>query len=237
MVTPGGKELSILIVDDDALVLRSIVRQLQHENLHVMTAQNLNDALPVLLSRSVDILLTDLRLAEGEGTELLWVVHNNALKTKTILMSGCASEEDERLAFKLGATAVLEKPLRTDELASAISRAFDESNGFSGELFGMSIIDVLQMYHMNRRSIVLEVAGPHSACVYMDAGEVVHTTYGQATGEEAFRHILRLQSGRLRSSPLLRKINATISRRFDTLLLDGLRLNDEAERRGTDAAA
>ncbi|MCC6806311.1 MAG: response regulator [Deltaproteobacteria bacterium] len=218
---------TILIVDDDELTLRAITRQLSKTNMRILTAKTLSEALPILLASRVDVLLTDLRLEIGEGTELLWVVQNNALPTRCLLMSGQAGPEEERLAFELGAMTVLEKPFKEDELLAAIKRALDPPDGFSGDLCCVTLIDVLQMYHLSKRSVVIELAGPSLTKIFMEHGQVVHAVHGARTGEEAFRHILKATHGRLRTAALATAPRRTIDRRFDSLLLDGLRINDE----------
>lgn len=218
---------TILVVDDDELVLRGICRQLALSAMRPVAVKTLNEALPILLSTPVDVLLTDLRLEQGEGTELLWLVQNNALGTRCILMSGSAGQEEERLAFELGAVAVLEKPFKEDELLAALKRALDPPDGFSGDLACVTLIDVLQMYHLSQRSVVVELAGPAQRKIFLEHGHVVHAIDGAASGEEAFRKILETTHGRLRATPLSKPPRRTIDRRFDALLLDGLRVLDE----------
>ncbi len=220
---------TLLVVDDDALVLRTICRQLARSPVLVLTAPSLSDALPILLSGEIDVLLTDLRLHKADGTELLWVAQNNGLKTRCILMSGYASQEDRRMAFDLGAMGILEKPFVEGQLMAAIMRALDPADGFSGDLCCVTLIDVLQMYHLSQRSVVIELAGPKSSRVFMENGRVVHAVHGALTGEEAFRALLSLTHGRLRTVPLSDRPCRTIDRRFDALLLDALRLKDEEQ--------
>lgn len=218
---------TILVVDDDELVLRAIGRQLGRSGMQVVAVTTLNEALPHLLSDKIDVLLTDLRLGAGEGTELLWVVQNNALKTRSIMMSGHAGHEEERLAFELGAVAMLSKPFAEDALLQALKRALAPPDGFSGDLACLTLVDVLQMYHQSQRSVVVELAGPSVSRIFFEHGQIVHAVCGNVVGEDAFRQILRSTHGRMRGTALHRPPRRTIERRFEALLLDGLRVIDE----------
>jgi ActR/RegA family two-component response regulator len=220
---------TLLIVDDDALTLRALVRMAAKSGLEILTASTLADARPILQTNNVDVLLTDLKLDKGEGTELLHLVQSSALRTRSILMSGSCGQEAERLAFKLGALDVLEKPFQDEALLAAVKRALDPPSGFSGDLCSVTLFDVLQMYHAGRRSVRIELAGPKVMQIYVEQGQVVHAVCGGMTGL-ALRQILATTQGRLRSTVLDAVPQRTVVRRFEALIVDALRMNNENRR-------
>lgn len=74
--------------------------------------------------------------------------------------------------------------------------------------------------------MTLTLAGPVPARIHMNHGEVVHAARGDEVGESALKSILRMPSGTLQTNTLESE-EATISRSFQSLLLDMLRALDE----------
>lgn len=103
------KKHSILIVDDDA-DLRDIIRlQLENEGWTAETAESGNKAIQNLLTHTYDLILSDIRMADGTGLDLLKSVVITGNKTPVVLMTGFSDiSKDE--ALKLGAVAYVPKP-------------------------------------------------------------------------------------------------------------------------------
>jgi hypothetical protein len=114
-------------------------------------------------------------------------------------------------------------------MLQAVERAVESAEGFLGSLHGLSLIDMLQMFHYAQRSVSLEVLGGLPAAIHLQSGRIVHATYGEAEGEAALAQILALPAGSLSTSPL-EAVERTIGRDFQLLMLDLLRRMDERTR-------
>lgn len=99
-------------------------------------------------------------------------------------------------------------------------------DGFTGVLFDVGLLDILQLLHHTRRTVVLELRGPRSGTVHLRDGELVHAVAEGLVGEEAVRAIVGFTRGNFRLLPG-RPCEQTIDCSFDALLLDALRLLDE----------
>jgi hypothetical protein len=99
-----------------------------------------------------------------------------------------------------------------------------------GSVHGLSLIDMLQMFHYAQRSLSMQVLGGLPAAVHLRSGQIIHATYGTLEGEEALSQILTLPAGSLQTSPL-DNVQQTMTREFQPLVLDLLRRLDE-QRRG-----
>ncbi len=66
-----GKQTAILVLDDDPIVLNSLSEYLRIEHYEVRSAQTLQEALDLLASEPFRVVLTDVRLPEGSGFDLL----------------------------------------------------------------------------------------------------------------------------------------------------------------------
>ncbi|MEX1183873.1 MAG: HD domain-containing phosphohydrolase [Gemmatimonadota bacterium] len=131
MIVPGVG--SILVVDDDAALRGTLTRALTRLGHHVMTCASLQAALDELDRSTFDLVITDLRLPEGSGLDLLAGVRQRWPDTRTILMSGLAQTEDAAVAIQHGVSHLLLKPFDLEELQSCVDKALaqvlDRSDG------------------------------------------------------------------------------------------------------------
>jgi CheY-like chemotaxis protein/predicted regulator of Ras-like GTPase activity (Roadblock/LC7/MglB family) len=219
---------SVLIVDDDAAFRNTIGRDLGEHGFRVALAHNAQQAIEVLLAQPIDVMLTDLRMPGGDGIDLLENIRTVSPRTRAILMSGYASARDYQRAIECGAVRVLCKPFTSSELLQAIRQAVDCETGFRGSIHGLSLIDLLQMFHYARRSLAIVVDGLTPGHVFLEDGQLIHAVYRELTGEPALRMILAMPAGSLRTMVLPHATPHSINRDFQTLLLDSLRVVDEA---------
>lgn len=218
--------VSVLIVDDDAQLRKALARALNAHGFDSASAGGYSEALTCLDQRPYDVVITDLRMGEKDGIDLLMALRESPRPTRPILMSAYATARDSQRAFDLGAIRVLCKPFETREVIEAIERAVDASTGYVGLVHGLSLIDMLQMFHYGRRSLSLEVLGKTPGTVSIKDGQIVDARYGGESGELALRSILTLPAGSLRTRSL--SLSPTsIHRDFQNLLLDMLREVDE----------
>jgi len=219
--------VSVLIVDDDAQLRRALQRTLSVHGFESKAAGNYDEAIEQLGSQFYDVLLTDLRMGEKDGIELLKALPGLRASPRPILMSAYATARDSQRAIDLGATRVLCKPFETSEVIDAIQRAVEAS--YVGSVHGLSLIDMLQMFHYSRRSVVLELLGKDQGTIALEEGEIVDARHGSAEGEVALRQILAHRAGSLKTRSL-GEVTRTIDRPFQPLLLDLLRELDEHSR-------
>lgn len=217
---------SVLIVDDDAQLREAMARDLMEKGFDVATASCVSEATTSLGARAPDVLITDLRMSEADGIDLLDSVRKLAPKTRSILMSAYATARDHQVATDMGAVRVLCKPFNSTELVQAIQQAVDCGTGFRGSVHGLSLVDLLQMFHFARRSISIRLGAPVQGSIHIEAGEVVHAEHGSEVGERALRALLSAPSGAITTHPRV-EVPRTVTRTFQSLLLDLLRQLDE----------
>jgi CheY-like chemotaxis protein len=228
---------SILVVDDDEQLRLALQRELSAEGYEVHLASDVNAALEALRRDAPDVLVTDLRMSERDGIDLLTELPQVARGTRPILMSAYATAADHDRATELGAVRVLCKPFTPAELREAIAQAVECESGFRGSVHGLSLVDLLQMFHFGQRSVTVSVTSPsRSGRIHMQAGQVVHAEAGELSGEEALSELLDAGSGSVRTGPA-ESCPRTIERAFDSLLLELLRQLDEGARDEVDVDA
>jgi two-component system, NtrC family, response regulator AtoC len=113
---------TILIVDDEKHT-REGLRQSLEEEFDVYAASNIDEALTVLDSDRVDLILTDLRLGGEDGMTLIEKVLQRSRPPVCILMTAYGSIATAVEAMRKGAYDFVTKPINLDELALKIRRA------------------------------------------------------------------------------------------------------------------
>ena len=120
------KDKSILIVDDDAAMLRALNKVLCGEGAVVVSASWAGEVMERLADNQghFDLIITDLRMPILHGKSILGAVKAALPEVPVIVMTAYGSPEVEAECLAKGADAFLEKPLDTPQLLAAIGRVF-----------------------------------------------------------------------------------------------------------------
>jgi len=116
----------VLVVDDENLILKIISDILLKEGYDVKTAFNCEKALQLLKEESFHVILTDIRMPEKNGIDLLEEVRTFNPDIPVIIMTGFASLVTAVEAVRYGAFDYLTKPLDYNKLKSVIKHAVDK---------------------------------------------------------------------------------------------------------------
>jgi CheY-like chemotaxis protein len=122
------KEASILVVDDEPEILDIRGEWFKRVAGQVFCAENGVQALQVLATNKIDLILTDVRMPVMDGISLLKKVKASALHTPSVIIITGFADIEAREAYDLGAAAVLEKPIELDDLSNALKRSLAERN-------------------------------------------------------------------------------------------------------------
>jgi len=186
----------VLVVDDDAANLRSLVKILQRENLDVRGVGGGRDAAAVVRRERVAVVLTDLMMPDIDGLELLRQCRMHSPSTTVVMMTAYGTVQTAVAAMKEGAYDFITKPLRRADVVRAVGRAMERASlhrenqslrrelaraGQSREIIGGSAI-------MRRAVELMERVAPARTTVLL-TGE-------SGTGKEVFARALHRLSGR-----------------------------------------
>jgi DNA-binding NtrC family response regulator len=112
--------MNILVVDDDAIVIKSCKRILEAEGFEVSTVPSADKALEVIKNSDFDILLIDVKMPGRDGMYLMREIKKNWPEIPTIVMSGYPTPETITEVLRLGATLFIPKPFKPDELIKSV---------------------------------------------------------------------------------------------------------------------
>lgn len=117
----SSSPLTLLLVDDEPEILESLRRALRDEGHELLTTASPIEAMVILETHDVDVLVTDLRMPEMSGLELVTHVRRHHSRVVRILLTGFATLDSALEAINAGAVGrYLTKPWDNDELRSAI---------------------------------------------------------------------------------------------------------------------
>ena len=126
MIHKSNKKEHILVVDDAPQTLDVIQRNLTLEGYIVFTATGVGEAIGILESTPIDLVITDLKMPKASGMDLIRHVRENFKDTEIMMITGYATIEGAVEAVKTGAEEYLTKPFTDTELISAVKRLIDK---------------------------------------------------------------------------------------------------------------
>ncbi|MFQ5736653.1 MAG: HD-GYP domain-containing protein [Thermodesulfobacteriota bacterium] len=118
----------VLLVDDDASVLDATSMLLGMHGYRVIACDDSADALSILDSEEVDMMLTDIKMPRVSGMELLGRARSVRPLVPVVLMTGYADMDIAMEAIKKGAFDLILKPYRAEYLLLNVNRAIEHSN-------------------------------------------------------------------------------------------------------------
>jgi two-component system response regulator PilR (NtrC family) len=115
----------ILIVDDESDILELLELTLARMGMEVKRAMNINDAKHMLALHHFDLCLTDMRLPDGEGLELVQHIVNSSADLPVAVITAHGTTENAVAALKTGAFDYLAKPVSLQQLRSLVKSALN----------------------------------------------------------------------------------------------------------------
>src|SRR5690606_2147811 len=118
----------ILLLEDDLTYSKIIKKFLEKNQYSVTTATKLVDAYSLMERESPELIITDYRLPDGTGMEILEKIINSKKHTPVILITNYSDIRTAVKSMKMGAFEYITKPVNPDELLSTVKDAFSKSN-------------------------------------------------------------------------------------------------------------
>jgi DNA-binding NtrC family response regulator len=116
---------TILVVDDDESLRRVVEYNLGEERYHVLTAPDGAAGLRAFQEASVDLVVTDVRMPDMDGLELLTRIKTMQPDMPVIMLTAHGTINSAVEAMKLGAFDYLTKPFNRDQLKAAVRKALE----------------------------------------------------------------------------------------------------------------
>ncbi len=229
---------TLLLVENNPMVL-GMLRQALERYARIIAFNNAQDALQFAGEQKPDVLLTDFRLPGMDGGEL---AHRVGDRAKAVILLASKADLDGPLAeSKRSFDDVIEKPFYTRDAVARVRRVLAKVSSekardlgdtlVRGSLAQMSVIDLLQTMEIGRKTCAVSFTRDQASCVmFFVEGQLVHAVCGSLVGDSAVFEAVRWTSGSFQIDFEARAQEQTTTRGTQGLLLEGLRLLDEANR-------
>lgn len=121
-----SSKAKVLVIDDELIVLKSCTRILSGEGYDVQIAQTGVEGLRKLADEKFDVVLTDLKMPDMSGMEVLEKVLESYPDMIVIMITGYSTVQTAVDAMKMGAYDYVPKPFTPEELVEAVGKALDK---------------------------------------------------------------------------------------------------------------
>jgi CheY-like chemotaxis protein len=236
--------VTVLLVDDNPMI-REMLRQSLANICTVAIANDGTVALLRCIENPPDLIVTDYSIPGLDGRQLLEKLKSRTGTAKIPLIM-VASRADITEKLKMVQDSVedyIEKPFFLKEAVSRIKKVVDkvalekmarEAPGEStlrGSLAQMNIMDLFQSLEMGHKSCSLTLSNNGEKCqMFFSDGQINHAIFGASKGDEAVYKVMSWVDGTFSIDFTGSSVEQTTTRSTQGLLMEGLRLLDEANR-------
>ncbi|MBU4427602.1 MAG: response regulator [Desulfobacterales bacterium] len=123
------RKQTILVVDDEAMILRVFERLLSKEGYTVLTASNGKEALELVRKKSLELVILDLKLPDMSGIDILRRIKRPRENPEVIVITGYGTMKTARAAMRLGAYDYITKPFDDNYVRSLVKDALSPASG------------------------------------------------------------------------------------------------------------
>ena len=189
----------ILIAEDDAILLKRLVRTLEKhdDRLTVSTAADGQEAIDILGSGPVALLITDIQMPRVDGLQLLAHINEHHPLLPCFVMTAYGSPEMQaRMPEDL--LRFYHKPFDLEDMAADALAMLDDPE-FIGDRSGVSIYSFLQLIQLEQVSCRLDVDGDDGSSGHLlfRDGQLLDAVYGDTlTGDDAARELIKPRKAR-----------------------------------------
>ncbi|MDO9110627.1 MAG: response regulator [Desulfatirhabdiaceae bacterium] len=220
----------VLIVDDEKTLLLSIRAGFEayKDRFQLFTAEDGKKAVKILESNIIDLVVTDIRMPEMDGFELLVYMSTRFSSIPVLVMSAYGTREIQAKFESIGIIGFLDKPVDFDDLVKSIDEGLKLTSQ-AGTMTGFSVGSFLQLIEMEEKTCLLEVsARGKKGLFYFDHGILYDAVSGRLIGEEAAIEMIMwnqvsLSFKSLPDKKIMRRINSELM----PIMMEASRRKDE----------
>jgi DNA-binding response OmpR family regulator len=220
----------VLIVDDEETLTWSMAKSLSKDKdkYEVMIANNGKEALSLLKKDKIDLVISDIRMPDINGLDLLVRIKMEHPQTKVIIMTAYGSSDVQKEANRRGSLFYIEKPFEINDIRKIIIDLIGKKKGFQGKVFDVQLTDIIQMNCLGRLTTALVITrNGEKGVIYFNEGEIIHAECGERKGSDAFYRILTWDEGEFVSNIGFIPPVQTIFQSWEHLLVEAMRRTDD----------
>lgn len=217
----------VLVADDDRSFLASLLDALADEPYEVLTAGDGAEALQVLDTHSIDLLLTDVNMPRLDGIQLIRELVNRGRFVPCMIMTAFGTPDLEGRVAQLGGVEFVNKPIDLPDLKQRIRRALSAGQETS-VVRGIGLASFIQLLSSEQKTCTVMVKGDAgSGLLFLRDGVLLDATFRDKSGTEAAYEIISVEKAEITLRNGCRRKRRMIKEDLNTLLLEAFRRRDE----------
>lgn len=189
--------IDLLVVDDEKWIRKGVIAKLNKSHLkfkNIYEASNGSDAIRIIKGNHPNIVITDIKMPQIDGLELIEYTNNMLFDTNFIIISGYSEFSYAQRAINLGAKGYILKPITQDKLVSIIEKVIqDKPNSEIGEQmnYELDIVTKVKRYIMDNYSEDITVKG--IAEYFSINPNYLSNLFSKETGETITKYITSIR--------------------------------------------
>jgi len=222
---------NILIVDDEEEFALMVLNRLKgySDYFNIITARNGEDAIRIINSGEIDLIITDLLMPIMDGFELLAYISNNNLEIPVIVMTAYGNSAIENKINNLGALQFIQKPIDFQELEKKILDVFISFK--NGYINGVSLSSFLQLIEMEKKTCTLYIKHQNKfGILYFQKGILIDSKTDLLRGLSAALEIICWENPQIEIEGACRRKINNINLSLYHILMEAFKNKDEKDR-------
>lgn len=224
---------NVLIVDDDRILRRLILKkfEMHAEHFSTLVAENGVAAVTVLKENPVSLVVTDLQMPEMDGFALLAYLSAKYPDIRVIVLTAFATPQSQKKVLERGASGFMEKPFVVEDLAKKILDALAKERE-GGTLQSVSLEMYIQLVEMEQKTCTLRVVNKtnnQTGVLFFSRGQLMDARISDLHGLEVAYEILGWDQVSLSIEDTCVIGEKLIPGELQAILFDAVRQKDETD--------
>lgn len=199
--------MATILIAEDELNLQLLMKERLKPYYKIILADNGTTAMEILLSKHVDLLITDIMMPEMNGFQLLKTIRHDGMKLPVLIMTAKQEFSDKQTGFVFGTDDYMTKPVNFDELQWRIDALLRRSNIASEKIIKIGDVRLNEAnYTISKNGIIIDLPPKEFDLLYkfLSYPEVIFTKnqlldeiwgYDSESSEDTVKtHVSRLRN-------------------------------------------
>lgn len=192
--------VSVLVIDDEPGMRTALQANFLRHGWQVDLAKGVEDATALIKRQSFDLILSDVRMRDGSGFDVLQTVRNTCPDTPVILLTAYGSVPDAVTSMRDGALDYLTKPVAFDRLQATAARILEKRNASASPKESSQTTEICTASIVGRSPLLLKTINRAKAAATANTDVLIQAESG--TGKEVLARFIH-ESGSRSNAPFV----------------------------------